>query len=93
MELLEKGYTVFGCNRRQLNIDYPSFLPIIMDITNEESVKKGLEEMSKVVSSLRAVVNVSSVMFVSSLIEEGEGILNQILGGNRKSKQIILSSC
>ncbi|MGN0830257.1 MAG: hypothetical protein ACI4NI_03045 [Candidatus Ornithospirochaeta sp.] len=93
MELLEKGYTVFGCNRRQLNIDYPSFLPIIMDITNEESVKKGLEEMSKVVSSLRAVVNVSSVMFVSSLIEEGEGILNQILDGNRKSKQIILSSC
>lgn len=64
-----------------------------MDITNEESVKKGLEEMSKVVSSLRAVVNVSSVMFVSSLIEEGEGILNQILDGNRKSKQIILSSC
>lgn len=64
-----------------------------MDITNEESVKKGLEEVSKVVSSLRAVVNVSSVMFVSSLIEEGEGILNQILDGNRKSKQIILSSC
>lgn len=64
-----------------------------MDITNEESVKKGLEEMSKVVSSLRAVVNVSSVMFVSSLIEEGEGILNQILDGNRKNKQIILSSC
>ena len=64
-----------------------------MDITNEESVKKGLEEMSKVVSSLRAVVNVSSVMFVSSLIEEGEGILNQILDGNRKSKHIILSSC
>ena len=45
LELLEKGYTVFGCNRRQLNIDYPSFLPIIMDITNEESVKKGLEEV------------------------------------------------
>lgn len=64
-----------------------------MDITNEESVKKGLEEMSKVVSSLRAVVNVSSVMFVSSLIEEGEGILNQILDENRKSIQIILSSC
>ena len=64
-----------------------------MDITNEESVKKGLEEVSKVVSSLRAVVNVSSVMFVSSLIEEGEGILNQILDGNRKNKQIILSSC
>ena len=64
-----------------------------MDITNEESVKKGLEEMSKVVSSLRAVVNVSSVMFVRSLIEEGEGILNQILDGNRKNKQIILSSC
>ena len=93
MELLENGYTVFGCNRRQLNIDYPSFLPIIMDITNEESVKKGLEEVSKVVSSLRAVVNVSSVMFVSSLIEEGEGILNQILDRNGKGKQIILSSC
>ena len=93
MELLEKGYTVFGCNRRQLNIDYPSFLPIIMDITNEESVKKGLEEVSKVVSSLRAVVNVSSVMFVSSLIEEGEGILNQILDINGENKQIILSSC
>ena len=93
MELLEKGYTVFGCNRRQLNIDYPSFLPIIMDITNEESVKKRLEEVPKVVSSLRAVVNVSGVMFVSSLIEEGEGILNQILDENRKSIQIILSSC
>ena len=64
-----------------------------MDITNEESVKKGLEEVSKVVSSLRAVVNVSSVMFVSSLIEEGEGILNQILDRNGEIKQIILSSC
>ena len=64
-----------------------------MDITNEESVKKGLEEVSKVVSSLRAVVNVSGIMFMDSLIEEGEGILNQILDGNRKSKQIILPSC
>ena len=64
-----------------------------MDITNEESVTKGLEEVSKVVSSLRAVVNVSGVMFVSSLIEEGEGILNQILDRNGENKQIILSSC
>ena len=64
-----------------------------MDVTNEESVKKGLEEVSKVVSSLRAVVNVSGVMFVSSLIEEGEGILNQILDRNGENKQIILSSC
>ena len=64
-----------------------------MDITNEESVKKRLEEVPKVVSSLRAVVNVSGVMFVSSLIEEGEGILNQILDRNGENKQIILSSC
>lgn len=49
--------------------------------------------MSKVVSSLRAVVNVSGVMFVSSFIEEGEGILNQILDINGENKQIILSSC
>ena len=75
MELFENGYTVFGCNRRQSNIDHSSFLPIIMDITNEESVNKGLEEVSKVVSSLRAVVNVSGIMFMGSLIEEGEGIL------------------
>lgn len=53
-----------------------------MDITNEESVKKGLEEVSKVVSSLRAVLNVSCVMFMGSLIEDGEGILNQILDRN-----------
>lgn len=78
----KKGYTIFGCNRRQLNIDYPSFLPFTMDITNEESVKKGLEEVSKVVSSLRAVLNVSCVMFMGSLIEDGEGILNQILDRN-----------
>lgn len=64
-----------------------------MDVTNEECVKKGLEEVSKVVSSLRAVVNVSGIMFMGSIIEEGEGRLNQILDGNRKSKQIILSSC
>ena len=64
-----------------------------MDITNEESVKKGLEEMSKVVSSLRAVVNVSGVMFMGSLIEDGEGILNQILDRNGENKQIFLSSC
>ena len=79
LELLENGYTVFSCNRRQLNIDYPSFLPIIMDITNEESVTKGLEEVSKVVSSLRAVVNVSGVMFIASLMKDGEGRLNQIM--------------
>ena len=54
-----------------------------MDVTNEESVKKGLEEVSKGVSSLRAVVIVSGIMFMGSLIEEGEGILNQILDGNR----------
>ena len=88
-----KIYTVFGCSHRQSNIAHPSFHPIIMDVTNEESVKNGLEEVSKGVSSLRAVVNVSGVMFMGSLIEEGEGILNQILDGNRKSKQIILSSC
>ena len=64
-----------------------------MDITNEESVKKRLEEVPKVVSSLRAVVNVSCIMFIGSLIEEEEGILNQILDENRKSIQIILSSC
>lgn len=84
LELLEKGYTVFGCNRRQSNIDYPSFLPIIMDITSEECVKKGLKEVSKVVSSLKAVVNVSSEILVGTLIEDGEGRLNQILDGNRK---------
>ena len=54
-----------------------------MDITNEESVKKGLEVVSKVVSSLKAVVIVSGIMFMGSLIEKGEGILNQILDGNR----------
>lgn len=64
-----------------------------MDITNEESVKKGLEEVSKVVSSLRAVLNVSCVMFMGSLIEDGEGILNQILDRNGENKQIFLSSC
>ena len=64
-----------------------------MDITNEESVKKGLEVVSKVVSSLKAVVIVSGVMFIASLIEEGEGILNQILDRNGEGKQIILSSC
>ena len=53
-----------------------------MDITNEESVKKGLKEVSKAVSSLRAVVNVSGVMFMGSLIEEGEGRLNQIMQVN-----------
>ena len=47
-----------------------------MDVTNEESVKKGLEEVSKGVSSLRAVVIVSGVMFIASLIEEGERRLN-----------------
>ena len=41
-----------------------------MDVTNEESVKEGLEEVSKVVSSLKAVVIVSGVMFVGSLIED-----------------------
>ena len=50
-----------------------------MDITNEESVTKGLEEVSKVVSSLRAVVNVSGVMFIASLMKDGEGRLNQIM--------------
>ena len=64
-----------------------------MDVTNEESVKKGLEEVSKGVSSLRAVVIVSGVMFMGSLIEEEEGRLNQILDGNGENKQIILPSC
>ncbi|MCI6115678.1 MAG: hypothetical protein MR687_10430 [Spirochaetales bacterium] len=48
---------------------------------------------SRVVSSLRAAIDISGVMFIASLIEEGEGILNQILDRNGEGKQIILSSC
>ncbi|MGN1413418.1 MAG: SDR family NAD(P)-dependent oxidoreductase [Anaerovoracaceae bacterium] len=82
LRLLEAGYDVFGCNRRTSAIEHPQFHPVVMDISREESVEAAFEEISRETDHLDAVINISGIMFMGSLLEEPEGRLEQIMNVN-----------
>lgn len=82
LRLLDGGYTVFGCNRRPSLIEHPHFHAVTMDVSDEGSVLAAFKKISPITDRLDAVVNVSGIMFMGSLIEEPAGRLEQIMNVN-----------
>ena len=82
LRLLNAGYDVFGCNRRESAIDHPNFHAVKMDVTSEESVLAARETVMQRTEVLEAVINISGMMFMGSLIEEPAGRLEQIMNVN-----------
>ena len=82
LRLLDAGYDVFGCNRRKAVINHKNFHAVQMDITSEESVLAALAIVKQSTETLDAIINVSGMMFMGSLIEEPAGRLEQIINVN-----------
>lgn len=82
MRLLDAGYEVFGCNRRDSGIQQEHFHPIHMDITSQESVEEAREAVSEYTDRLDAIVNISGVMFMGSVLDLPAERMQQILNVN-----------
>ena len=72
-EALEKeGWLVFAADLNKENLDKiekENIIPIIMDVTNEESVNKAYKTVADKTDTLDAVLNFAGITFMDSLIE------------------------
>lgn len=86
IRLAESGWYVFACGRNEnaLNeIEETTYAhPVEMDVTNQESINKAFDIISKETNHLDAIINFSGVQKMSSLIEGDIDIIRQSLDVN-----------
>lgn len=93
--LLEKGYIVFATD---INIDNlesikdKNLFPIVMDVSNSDSVKKAYEQVSNKTFELYAIINFAGILYMESLIEVDieklENLMNiNVVGPARVNKE------
>ncbi len=84
--LAEQGWHVFAADFDQSGLEelsnLPNITPILMDVTNPESIALGVQSISESTESLDAVVNFAGILRVGSIIELEEAIVKQVLDIN-----------
>ena len=84
--LADRGWRVFAadCDERGLAelADEPNVEPILIDVTNSESVAEAAASVSAGTVALDAVVNFAGILRVGSLIEVEESLLQRVLDIN-----------
>ncbi len=67
--LLEEGYVVFGGSRSYPDISHPHFIPLNVDVRNEQSVIKMFNEISKQAIGLHVIVNSAGVFEANPVVK------------------------
>lgn len=90
--LASKDIKVFAADINQEVLDKinnKNIIPIQVNITDTDSVKKAVEEVSKVTDKLDAVINFAGVFYMGSVIENDEKFMERILKINVLGMYII----
>lgn len=80
--MADKGIRVFALdiNQEALSaINNPNIIPVTVNIIDSKSVKEAVIEVSKMTTSLDAVINFAGIFSMGSLIESDEGLLDRIM--------------
>ena len=83
--MANKGLKVFALdiNEEALNkIDNPNIIPVKVNITDTESVKRAVSEVEKITDKVSAVINFAGVLYMGSLVELNETFMERILNIN-----------
>ncbi len=65
------GYTVFALDLRPMENPPEGVIPIIADVTDEESVKNAFEEIKKHTDKLYGILHFAGIYMLDSLVEMG----------------------
>ena len=83
--MTENGWQVYAADYNKEGLDKinnKKIIPIQVDISNDESVKKALEEVRKTTDTLDGIVNFAGIMVMGSVIETDTESMKRILDIN-----------
>ena len=83
--MADKGIKVFALdiNKQALdNIVHPNIIPVQVNITDSESVKQAVKQVLLQTQTLDAVINFAGILYMGSVVETDEALMERILNIN-----------
>lgn len=80
--LAERGVRVFCCDIAEQKNTADNIIPLLVDITDQESITKAYNEVSKVSDSLSAIISIAGIYIMDSFVEIEEYNLKNIIDVN-----------
>ena len=82
LKLSKEGYYVFSCDINKNIEEIENIEQIIMDVTDINSIKNAYDKISKITSTLEAIINFAGIIMMNSLIEIDERQYRKIFDVN-----------
>ncbi|MBE6627155.1 MAG: SDR family oxidoreductase [Ruminococcaceae bacterium] len=86
--LTERGYTVFALDRTEYEAT-PNVIPLVCDLTDEQSVVRSVEKTMEYTDNLFAVVHFAGIYMLDSLVEMESGAFDKILDVNLRGAFLV----
>ncbi|HPF87066.1 MAG TPA: SDR family NAD(P)-dependent oxidoreductase [Candidatus Limiplasma sp.] len=83
--LSDRGWTIYAADYNQEALDqiqYKNVIPIQVDVSSDDSVRRAVEEVKTTTDSLDAIVNFAGIMAMGSVIENDVETMRRILDIN-----------
>jgi NAD(P)-dependent dehydrogenase (short-subunit alcohol dehydrogenase family) len=90
--MADKGIKVFALDVKQEALDKinnPNIIPVLVNITDPESVKAAVAKVMETTDKLDAVINFAGILYMGSTIETDEALMERILKINVLGMYII----
>lgn len=92
--LVNDGFCVFACdidNEVLKKMESENIIPLQVDITNRQSIKKGLDIIKRKTNKLHGLVNLAGIFDQFALVEAKEGAFESLLDVNLRGPQLLTS--
>ena len=86
--LTERGYTVFALDRTEYEAT-PNVIPLVCDLTDEQSMVRSVEKTMEYTDNLFAVVHFAGIYMLDSLVEMESGAFDKILDVNLRGAFLV----
>lgn len=80
--LAERGIRVFSCDIAEQKKTADNIIPLVTDITNQESITTAYNEVSNMSDGLEAVISIAGIYIMDSFVEIDEDRLKKIIDVN-----------